>query len=95
MTGSKLQEEIMEYLRKAGYLVWKNHNYSKRGRTLGYLKGLPDIFAIKHGRFFAIEVKGAGDKPSIDQINWIQKMLGAGAIAFVAKSLKDVRAMGL
>jgi|TARA_R100000501_G_C2612160_1_gene106500 Holliday junction resolvase len=95
MTGSELQKEVMEYMRANGYLVWKNHNIGVRGRTIGYLKGLPDIFALKHGTFFAIEIKGKGDRLTLDQQNWLNDLTYKGAIAFVAESLKDVMERGL
>jgi len=95
MTGADIQKQIMEYLSRSGYLAWKNHNIGIKGRTIGYLKGLPDIFALKNGRFFVIEVKGKGDKLSIEQENWIAKMTYYGAVAIVAKSLEDVINQGL
>jgi len=95
MTGSEIQKDVIDYMRKNGYLVWKNHNIGVHGRTIGYLKGLPDIFAIKHGRFFAIEIKGESDTIRPEQKKWLKKMTQYGAVAFAANSKQEVIDKGL
>ena len=90
MTGSEIQKDVIDYMRKNGYLVWKNHNIGVHGRTIGYLKGLPDNFAIKHGRFFAIEIKGESDTIKPEQKKWLKKMTQYGAVAFAANSKQEV-----
>ena len=47
------------------------------------------------GRFLAIEVKSATGKPTPEQTAFLAAVVRAGGIAFVARSVDDVRQHGL
>lgn len=53
-------------------------------------KGLPDIMGCYDGRFFGIEVKAPGKKPTEAQSNVLWNIRKAGGISFVARSVEDV-----
>jgi hypothetical protein len=60
--------------------------------SVGVTVALP-IEAV--GRFLAIEVKSATGKPSPEQVAFLAAVVKAGGIAFLARSLDDVRERGL
>ncbi len=60
---------------------------------IGALKGVPDILGVlPDGRFLGIEVKSPQGFCSKEQIEFIEQASFFGGIAFVAKSLDDVKA---
>ena len=90
-----LQKGLLTYLNCKGYF-WKNHTtgiYDQRKgifRRLGQ-KGMSDILGVlKGGRFVAIEVKIKPNKPTADQLAFLQKVRNTGGIGIVAYSLDDV-----
>ena len=66
---------------------WKEH-----GGQYG-TAGIPDIIACIDGRFFGFEVKNESGKPTRLQKAMIQKILSAGGIAAVVRSVEEVRAL--
>lgn len=82
----------------------------QRPYRMGGMKGMADIIGcVRHpcpvrechyedhkiGRLLAIEVKSAIGKPTPEQVAFLAAVVKAGGIAFIAKSLDDVRAHGL
>ena len=47
------------------------------------------------GRVFAIEVKSAEGKPTVEQTAFLAAVVRAGGLAFIARSVKDVQDHGL
>ena len=72
---------------------------------MGGVKGMADVIGICNypgapnialmGRFFAIEVKSAGGKPTPEQTAFLAAVVRAGGLAFIARSVKDVQDHGL
>lgn len=61
---------------------------------LANARGMPDLIGIlPDGRFLAIEVKTAKGKVSDEQFKVIDEINQAGGLAFVARSLDDVKGM--
>ncbi len=59
---------------------------------VGACNGVADILGVlPNGRFFAIEVKGKGDKLSDEQVEFISNIIKNGGLAFVAHSLQDAK----
>jgi hypothetical protein len=94
-----IQKSILEYLQIKGYVCWRNntgamagsHNGKKWFMRFGAI-GSGDIFGLtKEGRFFSIEVKAKGKKPSPAQVQFIQQIMANKGIAFVAYSVDDVQ----
>lgn len=81
-----IQKRITEYLKKLPR-CW----YVKNVATIHSLKGLPDLFIIKDGLFYAFEVKTAVGKPTDIQKAVMKKMLDAGALVAVVRSLEEVQ----
>jgi len=84
-----------------GIFAWRNQSQGTydvgAGRyravnQIGAIKGVPDILGIlRDGRLLAIEVKTANGRVSPEQAAWIERANHLGAVAFVARSLDDVK----
>ena len=94
-----IQREILRYLHARGIMAWKagtgafRATYKETDRFVRFgLKGQPDIFAIlpPEGRMIGIEVKTELGRLSAYQHAFMVLMRNAGALAFVARSVKDV-----
>ena len=85
---SDIVAAILRYLRTVpGCFAWKTH-----GGMYG-TAGIPDIIACVEGRFFAFEVKTESGKVTPLQAATIQKILAAGGMAAVVRSVDEVRAI--
>lgn len=82
---SKLCKQITEWLASIGAYYVTHHNSGGYGR-----KGVPDILACVRGKFVAIEVKVAPDKPSPWQMRELKACQEAGGISVVAYSLEEL-----
>lgn len=93
MKESEIRDQIVEYLRKKGVMVWKDRQVTTRpGRgTFRTSNGVPDIIGIaKDGRFIGIEVKTRTGKLSDAQIAFMERAGQTKAILILARDLKDV-----
>jgi hypothetical protein len=59
------------------------------------VKGIPDIICIREGRFIGIECKAANGRLSPDQVVFEQLCIRNGGVYIVARSIDDVRSVGL
>jgi hypothetical protein len=63
-----------------------------RVRSFRGLRGVSDVLGVlPGGRFLAIECKGPTGRPSPEQVEFIERVRAAGGVAFVARSLEDVK----
>lgn len=92
-----IQSEIKQSLRDRSFLVWKGLSTAmvRGGKTVGLQNGVPDLFALRDGVLFAIEVKRpckdkSGRKVSGEQRAWIRWLREHGAHAIVAHSAMQV-----
>lgn len=95
-----IEKLILDYLQLIPQArFWKNNTIgiydptTKKMRTLNgkhHAKGSADILGVIQGRFVAIEVKRPKGKVSQDQELFLQSIVDAGGIAFIAYSLGDV-----
>ena len=81
MLESKIQASIRNWLKKEGWMVWKN-TASKNG--------IPDLTAIKNGRFIFIEVKQENKKVSPIQDYQISELRKHQMEVFIVHSLKEL-----
>lgn len=92
-TESQIQTEILNYLRAEGFFCWKNHTGGIRKRGTATVvnpnKGAPDIFAIRQGTFYGIEVKKPGGKAQSHQLAWLEKLRQHGGIAIICDSVES------
>lgn len=99
----QVQGAILDYLKLRQIFCWRNntgarkfdyrrkdgkvtHNFFQWGKP-----GSGDILGVlKDGRFFSIEVKAVGKKPSPSQEEFMAEVRKNNGIAFVAYSVEDV-----
>ena len=82
MLEQQIQAKIIKELKKRGCYVVKVITAST--------SGVPDILACCKGKFYGIEVKRPGNKPSALQIANMGMIVKAGGISFVAYSVEDL-----
>jgi hypothetical protein len=100
---SEIQRAICDYLalRKVFFFRCNNQPIFDAARKVFRalpkytMKGIPDIIAIKDGRFISIEVKGRKGQLSPDQVEFGRLCMRNGAEYIVAKSIDDVQSHGL
>ena len=98
-----IQRGILHYLTLKGYLVFKHRNVGIFKKSTGsYIplpaqdRGISDIIGcLSNGRFFAVEVKVPGNKPTMEQKLFLQRVSEHGGVAILAYSLDDVMKGGL
>ena len=88
MLEKDIVKAIMKYLKTVPHcFAWKEH-----GGMYG-TAGIPDIIACVDGRFYAFEVKTETGKPTKLQEAAIRKILNAGGVAVIVRSVDEVRAV--
>jgi hypothetical protein len=86
MIEKEIIAAIKEYLKTVeNCFYWKEH-----GGQFG-TAGIPDIIVCYRGRFIAFEVKTATGKLTVLQAVTIKRILKAGGIALVVRSVEEVR----
>lgn len=101
MNEHSIQNAIRLELSKLGYCVFRanvGRFQTKDGRWFdtGLPRGFSDLFAVKDGRIYFLEVKTEAGKPSAEQLNFIAVMRDRyGCVAEIVRSVDDaVRAVG-
>lgn len=102
-TENEIQKSILDYLRTRQYHCWRNNTgmhramYGDKERFVRFGQvGSGDILGMtRAGRFFSIEVKRPGKKPTSEQLDFIKKVHENNGLAFVASSIDDVINAGL
>lgn len=79
-----LKHSIKQYLDLKGVFHW----YSLAG--IGAYKGIPDLFALHKGILYGIEVKAPKGVISIHQAEFGRRMVRAGGVFILAKSLDEI-----
>lgn len=95
MRESDIQYSILQYLRLKQHFCWKNSTvgiYKKA--TNSYIPsqnvGSPDIFSIKDGKFYGIEVKSEKNKQTPLQVEWQKRFEKEKGIYILVRSLDDI-----
>lgn len=85
MLEQAIQRTIINYLESEGAWVVKTISTSKRG--------CPDLVAVIHGRFVAIEVKAPGKLSTVTPIqnHQLKQIVKAGGVAIAVDNLDDVK----
>lgn len=81
---TRLKKQIKDYLKLRPVLWWWNF------QSVASYKGLPDIFVLKKGKIYGIEVKTKKGKLSEGQEEFLSAFKQRGGIPIVARSLEDV-----
>lgn len=80
---ARLGHTIRRALEAEGAFVFKVHGSGMM------MAGLPDLIGCYRGRFFGVEVKMPGNKPSKIQLHVMRKIKEAGGRVCVAYSVQD------
>lgn len=94
MKEKHIQQEIRRALGIVeGLVLWRNNcgywHDGKRGIRYGLAEGSSDLVGICDGRFFALEVKRPGEKPTEDQRKWMNVVRMHGGFATVVTSAEE------
>jgi hypothetical protein len=95
--GDKIQREVLRHLSIRGVpyaFWWHTPNAGKRSakqgaqaKQLGLVPGVPDLCAVKGGKFYGLELKTPTGVLSDDQIATLEAIEAAGGICEVTYSL--------
>jgi hypothetical protein len=95
MTEHEIQNSIRLKLSELGYAVFRANVgkfQTKDGRWFdtGLPKGFSDLFAIKNGKIFFLEVKTPTGKPTAEQLNFLAVMRDRyGCITGIVRSVEE------
>lgn len=88
--------EVLRALRAHPAVAWVERQNSgvtrEGGRFIRYgWVGCADVLGqLKDGRFLAVEVKAPGGRLRPEQVTFLDRVRGAGGVAFVARNCADV-----
>jgi len=88
--------EVLKALRAHPAVSWCERQNSGAVRNGGrFIRfgwvGCPDVLGqLKDGRFLGVEVKAAKGRASPEQVAFLERIRGAGGVAFIARDLRDV-----
>ena len=95
MTEHDLQNQIRMRLTRLGFAVFRSNvgkfrMANERWFDTGLPRGFSDLFAVRNGKIYFIEVKVKPNKPSPEQLNFIAQMTNRyGCCAGVAYCVED------
>lgn len=81
----EVQSQIRDYLRWRGWYVVKIH------QSLGSVRGIADLYALKGGRHVWIEVKTPRGRQSDAQREFQAAIESHGGVYMLASSIEDVQ----
>ena len=88
MREKAIENKIKQYLKTVEDLYF----FKEHGGLYG-TAGVPDIICCYKGRFIAIEVKAPDGKATALQDATIRRIIGAGGIARIVRSLEEVKSI--
>lgn len=104
----QIHQAVADHLRQRGRpgIVWwhTNNNIGGRGRkfyiqgaiakSLGVRAGVADLVMLHDGKFFALELKAPGGRPSVAQLEFIADIEAAGGFTCIAEGIDEaIRAL--
>lgn len=93
-----IQKAILDYLTLKKYFHWRNNSgamKTERSFVRFGTPGSPDIFLLRNGFLWGIEVKSPTGKLSPLQKDFRERMIEAGGTYVTARSLDDVITAGI
>ena len=88
--------EVLKAVRAHPLVAWaerQNSGAAKVGNRFirfGW-PGCPDVLGqLRDGRLLGVEVKAAKGRASPEQVEFLERIRGAGGVAFIARDLRDV-----
>jgi len=93
------QSAVIEYLQLKGYFYWRNNSGALKTERGGFIRfgsvGSPDVFVLKKGILYGLEIKSLKGKLSEGQIEFKKGMEKHGGKYFIIRSLDDLVLIGL
>jgi hypothetical protein len=89
-----IQKQILDYLKATKQFHWRNNTgtFYRDGHFYKFGEvGSPDIFLVKGGKIYGIEVKSEDGKQSDNQKTWQKGFEKAGGIYLLARSVEGLR----
>lgn len=96
MNENEIQRAVFANIRQRampGVVAWHVPNDPSSRRKAGYLAGVSDINAVHRGKFYALELKKDGGRPSQEQMKFISDINAAGGFAVVAEGRDEALAI--
>ena len=88
MKEKAIENKIKQYLKTVEDIYF----FKEHGGLYG-TAGVPDIICCYKGRFIALEVKAPDGKATALQDATIRRIIGAGGIARIVRSLEEVKSI--
>ncbi len=96
-----IQLQIMDWLKIKGVYCWQNKSQGtfdpkksifRKPNNRHWINGVSDILGVTNfGVFLAIEVKRPGNKPTAEQLLFLQEIKKRGGIGIWSDSLKSTQ----
>jgi hypothetical protein len=96
MNETDLMNNIRLFLSKNGFIVFRANVGKfqlKDGRwfDVGLPRGFSDLFAVKDGKIYFLEIKVKPNKPSEEQLHFIEAMKKKGCYAKVIYDIEELK----
>lgn len=99
---ASIQRSILDYLAYRNVFAWRQNSGAAMIQTKTGFRpiffgavGAPDVFAIKDGVIYGLEVKSATGKQNENQKTFQQGFEKAGGKYFVVRSIEEVQKINL
>lgn len=99
---AEIQNTILAYLKYRRIFHWRQNSGAgmmKQGAGMRFIRfgiiGAPDIFVIKDGMIYGLEVKSNVGKMNENQVEFQKGFEEAGGKYHVVRSIEDVQKIGL
>lgn len=88
-----VQRAILDYLRITHQKFWRHNSGGFKNKDGHFFKfgesGSPDIFIVRQGKIYGVEVKGTGGKQTDNQVEWQKDFEKAGGIYLLVHSVDE------
>ena len=90
LSEAQIQRAVFDNLRRRampGAVFWHVPNDKSSRRKAGYLEGCHDVHALYRGKFYTVELKKDGGRPTVAQLEFRDRINNAGGFSVVAEGL--------
>ena len=99
---SEIQNTVLAYLKYRRVFHWRQNSGAgimKQGAGTRFIRfgvnGAPDIFAVKDGTIYGLEIKSKVGKQNDNQKEFQEGFEKAGGVYHIVRCLEDVQKIGL
>jgi len=96
LTEAEIQRAVFAEIRSRGMpgvVAWPVPNNREARRTVGFRAGVHDVHALHRGKFYTIELKKDGGRPSEEQLEFRDAVNSAGGFSVIAEGLPEALAI--